>query len=59
MATWILIGGFVAVLLILGGAVLVVLWFTRDGTEDGNRPLPFKRFGAVQDEDPESTPSEG
>lgn len=54
MATWILIGGIVALILILTGAVLVVLWFTRDGTDDSIRIPRFRRFGAGDDDGPEA-----
>ena len=58
MATWILIGGIVALALILTGAVLVVLWFTRDGTDDSIRRPRFRRFGVADDDGPEAPPSE-
>ena len=46
MATWIIVGGCVVAALILGGAVLLVLLFTR-GENDDDVHLPrFKRFGA-------------
>lgn len=45
MATWIIAGACVVAALIVLGAVLVVLLFTR-GEDDDDIPLPrFKRFG--------------
>ena len=46
MATWFIIGGFVVAALILGGAVLLVLLFTRGENDDDVRLPRFKRFGS-------------
>ncbi len=54
MATWILIGGTVALVLILCGAMLLVLWFTRDGAEDSIRMPRFRRLGVSGDDEPET-----
>lgn len=54
MASWILACGIVALVLILAGAVLLVLWFTRDGTDDSIRIPGFRRFRATRDEGPEA-----
>ena len=54
MATWILIGGIFALVLILTAAVLLVLWFTRDGTDDSIRIPRFRRFGVTGDDGPEA-----
>jgi len=46
MATWIIIGGCVVAALILGGAMLLVLVFTR-GENDDDVHLPrFRRLGS-------------
>ena len=42
MATWILAGGFAVLAIILGGALLLVLLFTRDGAENGIRLPRFR-----------------
>jgi hypothetical protein len=48
MATWIIVGGCVVAALILGGAVFLVLLFTR-GENDDDVHLPrFKRFGSTR-----------
>jgi len=46
MATWIIVGGCVVAALILGGAVFLVMLFTR-GENDDDVHLPrFKRFSS-------------
>ena len=50
MATWILVGGFVVLALILGTAVFLVLLLTRDGAEHGIRLPRFKWRDAHSDE---------
>ncbi len=58
MATWIIVGSCVVAALILGGAVLVVLLFTR-GKNDDDVHLPrFKRFDSSE-ADETTTPPEG
>jgi hypothetical protein len=44
MATWIIVGGCVVLALILGGAILLVLLFTRGETDDDVRFPRFRRF---------------
>ena len=58
MATWIVLIGFVVLALILGGALFLVLWFTRGESDDDVRLPRFKRFGTHASGDT-ATPPEG
>jgi hypothetical protein len=51
MATWILLIGIVVLVLILGGALFLVLLFTRGESDDDVRLPRFRRFGARSSED--------
>jgi hypothetical protein len=58
MATWILVGGFVVLALILGGALLLVLMFTRDGANQGIRLPRFKRLSAQNPDEAAPPPTD-
>ena len=50
MATWVIAGGFAALVLILAGAMILVLLATRGETDDDVHLPGFKRFGAPRSE---------
>jgi hypothetical protein len=58
MATWIIVVGCVVAALILGGALLLVLLFTRGQDDDVHLPR-FRRFGSGSSEGTTTPPDDG
>ncbi len=58
MATWLIVGGILVLGLILGGALFLVLMFTRGETDDDVHLPRFKRFSTRPTEEG-SAPPEG
>ena len=58
MATWIIVVGCVVAALILGGALLLVLLFTRGKDDDVHLPR-FRRFGSDGSEGTTTPPDDG
>ena len=56
MATWVIAGGFAALVLILAGAVILVLLVTRGETDDDVHLPRFRRFGTQGSEDEPDRP---
>ena len=59
MATWIIIAGILVLALILGGALFLVLMFTRGESDDDIHFPRFRRLSTRSDEDGPARPEDG